>query len=105
MVFNVSGISPQKCVELKQMRGQFQYPEFVLEVMNMVITLIVVMVTQVYMYISQLEVTKSHTLIICPFLYTSFTSIELGGKGLIQYFLKKVYEETDKGKTKRIRHA
>ena len=69
----------------------------------MVITLIVVMVTKVY--ISQLKVTKSHTLIICPFLYTSFTSIELGEKGLIQYYLKKVYEETDKGKTKRIRHA
>lgn len=42
-------------------------------------TLIVVMVTQEYMYISQLKLPKLYTLIICPFVYTCYTSVEICG--------------------------
>ena len=42
-------------------------------------TLIVVMVTQEYMYISQLKLPKLYALIICPFVYTCYTSVEICG--------------------------
>lgn len=59
------------------MSRHLQYSKFLLEAMVMFITLIVVIVTQEYMYIPQLKLTKLYTLIICPFLYTSYTSIEI----------------------------
>ena len=61
------------------MSRHLQYQKFLLKVMVMFIPLIVVMVTQKYMFISQLKLTKLYTLIICPFLYTYYTSIEIWG--------------------------
>lgn len=69
--------------------------------MVMFSTLIVVMVTQEYMYISQLKLPKLYTLIICSFVYTCYTSVEIcRGNDEYSIYFEKVYEETDKERQK-----
>lgn len=67
-------------------------------------TLIVVMVTQEYMYISQLKLPKLYTLIICSFVYTCYPQQRYAGEMTntvftLKRFMKKQIKKGKKNQT------